>query len=179
MDAGNEKILACLCEFVLTVYSTKSSRRVTIIGGSTMDDTDLPQVTIFPVRPKASWVTGAPKCRKLVDDGQSLKARFDANNLGGMTNAMTEKYFWSVIKASSKGMENETGKRHVWIWESAGAHVCLSFLKLMRDHGSIFVPRTLYLSHWEQNEDIVHFSEFKRMELRERQGTHTVLITAN
>ena len=96
-----------------------------------------------------------------------------------MTNAIMEKYFWSVIKPSSKGMENETGKRHVWILDSAGVHVCLPFLKLMRDHGGIFVPRTLYLSHWEQNEDIVHFSEFKRMELRERQAIQTVLITAN
>ena len=34
-------------------------------------------------------------------------------------------------------------------------------------------------SHQEQNEDIVHFSEFKRMELRERQAIQTVLITAN
>ena len=49
----------------------------------------------------------------------------------------------------------------------------------MRDHVSIFVPRTLYLSHWEQNEDIVHFSEFKRMDLRERQAIQTVLITAD
>ena len=34
-------------------------------------------------------------------------------------------------------------------------------------------------SHQEQNEDIVHFSEFKRMESRERQEIQTVLITAN
>ena len=59
-----------------------------------------------------------------------------------MTNAIMEKYFWSVIKPSSKGMENETGKRHVWLSDSAGAHMCLPFLKLMRDHGGIFVPRT-------------------------------------
>ena len=49
-----------------------------------MDGTDLPQITIFPVRPEASWVTGAPKCRKLGDDGQPLKARFDANDSGGI-----------------------------------------------------------------------------------------------
>ena len=60
-----------------------------------------------------------------------------------MTNAMMEKYFWSVIKPSSKGMENETGNRHVWLLDSAGAHVCLPFLNLMRYHGGIFVPRTL------------------------------------
>ena len=63
--------------------------------------------------------------------------------------------------------------------ESAGVHVCLPFLKLMRDHGGIFVPRTLYLSHREQNEDIVYFSEFKRMESRERQAIQTVMITAD
>ena len=96
-----------------------------------------------------------------------------------MTNAMMENNFWSVIKPSSKGIENETGKRHVWIPDSAGAHVCLTFLKLMWDHGGIFVPRTLYLSHREQNEDIVYFSEFKRMESRERQAIQTVLITAD
>ena len=95
-----------------------------------------------------------------------------------MTNTMMEKYFWSVIKPSSKGMDNETRKRHVWLLDSVGAHVCLPFLKLIRDHGGIFVPKTLYLSHREQNEDIVHFSEFKRMELREWQAIHTVLITA-
>ena len=177
MDAGNEKILASLGEFIPTVYSTKSSRRVTFVGGSTMDGTDLPQFTIFPVRPEASWVTGAPKCGKLGDDGQPLKDIFDANDSGGMTNAIMEKYFWSVIKPSSKGMENKTGKRHVWLLDSAGAHMCLPSLKLMRYHGGIFVPRTLYLSHCEQNEDIVHFSEFKRMELRERQAIQTVLIT--
>ena len=44
-------------------------------------------------------------------------------------NAMMEKCFWSVIKPSSKGMENETGKQHVWLSDSAGAHVCLPFLK--------------------------------------------------
>ena len=96
-----------------------------------------------------------------------------------MTNAIMEKYFWSVIKPSSKGMENETGKRHVWILDSAGVHVCLPFLKLMRDHGRILVPRTLYLSHQEQNEVIVHFSELKRTELRERQAIQTVLITSD
>ena len=169
MDAGNEKILAGLGKFIPTVYSTKSSRRVTFVGVFTMDGTDLSQFTIFPVRPEASWVTGVPKFRKLGDDGQPLKARFDANNSGGMTNAMMEKYFWSVIKPSSKGMENKTGKRHVWILDSADAHVCLPFLKLMWDHGGIFFPRTLYLSHREQNGDIVHFIEFKRMESRERQ----------
>ena len=88
-----------------------------------MDSTDLLQFTIFPVRPEESWVTGAPKCRKLGDDGQPLKAIFDANNSGGMTNAMMEKYLWSVIKPISKGMENETGKWHVWLLDSAGAHV--------------------------------------------------------
>ena len=41
MDAGNEKIIAGLGEFMPTVYSTKSSRRVTFVGGSTMDGTDL------------------------------------------------------------------------------------------------------------------------------------------
>ena len=41
MDAGNEKILAGIGEFMPTVYSTKSSQRVTIVGGSTMDSTDL------------------------------------------------------------------------------------------------------------------------------------------
>ena len=96
-----------------------------------------------------------------------------------MTNAMMKQYFWSVIKPSSKGMKNETGKWHFWISKSAGAHVCLPFLKLMRDHGGIFVPRTPYLSHQEQNEDIVHFSEFKRMESRKRQAIQTVLITAD
>ena len=75
MDAGNKKILAGLGEFMPTVYSTKYNRSVTFVGGSTMDGTDLPQFTISPVRPEASWVTGAPKCRKLGDDGQSLKAR--------------------------------------------------------------------------------------------------------
>ena len=55
----------------------------------------------------------------------------------------------------------------------------LPFLKLMWDHGGIFLPRTLYLSHREQNKDIVHFSEFKRMESRERQAIQTVLITAD
>ena len=179
MDAGNEKILAGIGEFMPTVYSTKSSWRVTFFGVSTMDGTDLLQFTILPVQPEASWVTGAPKCRKLSDDGQLLKARFDANDLGGMTNAMLEKYFWSVIKPRSKGMENDTGKRHVWLSDSAGAHVCLPFLKLMQDHGGIFVPRTPYLSHRDQNEDIVHFSEFKRMESRERQEIQTVLITAD
>ena len=179
MDAGNEKIIAGLGEFMPTVYSTKSIRRVTFVGGSIMDGTELPQFTILPVRPEASWVTGEPKFWKLGDDGQPLKARFDANELGGMTNATMEKYFWSVINPSSKGMENETGKRHVWLSDSAGAHMCLPFLKLMRDHGRIFVPRTLYLSHQEQNEDIVHFSEFKRMESRERQAIQTVLITAD
>ena len=64
-------------------------------------------------------------------------------------------------------MENETGKRHVWLSDSAGAHMCLLFLKLMRDHGGVFVPRTLHLSHREQNEDIIHFSKFKKMESRE------------
>ena len=49
----------------------------------------------------------------------------------------------------------------------------------MRDHGGIFVPRTLYLSHREQNKDIIYFSEFKRMESRERQAIQTVLITAD
>ena len=144
-----------------------------------MDGTDLPQFTIFPVRPEASWVTGAPKCWKLGDDGQPLKAIFDANDSGGTTNAMMEKYFWSVIKPISKGMDKETGKRHVWLLDSAGAHACLPFLKLMRDHGGIFVPRTLYLSHCEQNKDVVHFSEFKRMKLHERQAIQTVLITAD
>ena len=91
MEAGNEKILAGLGEFMPTVYSTKSSRRVTFVGGYTMDGTDLPQFTIFPVRPKASWVTGAPKCRNLGDDGQPLKAIFDANDLGGMTNATMDR----------------------------------------------------------------------------------------
>ena len=170
MDAGNEKILTGLGEFIPTVYSTKSSRRVTFVGGSTMDSTDLLQFTIFSVRPEASWVTGALKCRKLGDDGQPLKARFNANDSGGMTNAMMEKYFWSVIKPSSKGMENETGKRHVWLSDSVGAHVCLPFLKLIRYHGGIFVLRTLYLSHQEQNECIVHFSKFKRMESHKRQA---------
>ena len=84
-----------------------------------------------------------------------------------------------MINPSGKGMENETGKRHVWLLESTGVHVCLPFLKLMRDHGGIFVPRTLYLSHWEQNEDIFHFSEFNMMELREQQAIQTVLITAD
>ena len=37
MDSGNEKILAGIGEFMPTVYSTKSSRRVTFVGGSTMD----------------------------------------------------------------------------------------------------------------------------------------------
>ena len=96
-----------------------------------------------------------------------------------MTNAMMEKYFWPVIKPSRKGMENETGKRHVWLLDSTGAHVCLTFLKLIRYHGGIFVLRTLYLSHQEQNEDIIHFSEFKRMESRKRQAIQTVLITAD
>ena len=90
MDAGNEKIIAGLGEFMPTVYSAKSSRRITFVGGSTMDGTDLPQFTIFPVHPKASWVTGAPKCRKFGDDVQPLKAKFYANDSGGMTNAMME-----------------------------------------------------------------------------------------
>ena len=106
MNAGNKKILAGLGKFMPTVYSTKSSWRVTFVGGSTMDGTYIPQFTIFPVRPEASWVTGAPKCRNLGDDGQPLKAIFDANDSGGMTNAMMEKYFWSVINPSSKGMKN-------------------------------------------------------------------------
>ena len=42
MDAGNEKIIAGLGKFMPTVYSTKSSRRVTFVGVSTMDGTDLP-----------------------------------------------------------------------------------------------------------------------------------------
>ena len=66
-----------------------------------------------------------------------------------MTNATMENYLWLVIKPSSKGMENKTRKRHVWLSDSVGTHVCLPFLKLMRDHGGIFVPRTLYLSHRE------------------------------
>ena len=111
-----------------------------------MDGTDLLQFNIFPVRPEASWVTGAPKFRKLGDDGQPLKARFDANYSGCMTNTMMKKYFWPVIKPGSKGMDNETRKRHVWLLDSAGAHVYLLFLKLMRDHDGIFVPRTPYLS---------------------------------
>ena len=49
----------------------------------------------------------------------------------------------------------------------------------MRDHGGIFVPGTPYFSNREQNEDIVHFSEFKRMDSCERQAIKTVLITAN
>ena len=49
----------------------------------------------------------------------------------------------------------------------------------MRDHGGIFIPRTLYLYHQEQNKDIVHFSEFKRMESREQQAIQTVLITVD
>ena len=179
MDAVNENILTGLGEFMPTVKSTKSSRRVTFVGCSTMDATDLPQLTIFPVRPEASWVTDAPKFRKLGDDGQPLKDIFDANDSGGMTNATIEKYFWSVIKPISKGMEKNTGKRHVWILDSAEAHMCLPFLKLMRDHSGIFVPRTLYLSHCEQNEVIIHFSEFKGMELRERQAIQTMLITAD
>ena len=96
-----------------------------------------------------------------------------------MTNATMEKYLWSMIMPSSKGMENETGKRHVLILDSADAHVCLTFLKLMQDHSGIFVPRTLYLSHCEQKEDIVHFSEFKRIELRKRQAIQTMLITSD
>ena len=84
-----------------------------------------------------------------------------------------------MIKPSSKGVKNNTGKRHVWLSDSASAHVCLPFLKLMQDHGGIFVPRTPYLSHRDQNEDIVHFSEFNRMELRERQSIQTVLITSD
>ena len=179
MDSGNENILNVLGKFMPTVYSTKSSRSVTFVGGSTMDGTDLPQFTIFPVRPEASWVTGAPNFRKLGNNGQPLKARFGANDSGGMTNAIMKKYLWSVIKPRSKGMENDTGKRHVWISDSVGAHVCLPFPKLMRDHGGIFVPRTPYLSHRDQNENIVHFSEFKRMESRERQEIQTVMITAN
>ena len=135
------------------------------------------EVCIFPVRPEASRVTGAPKFRKLGDDGQPLKARFNANNLGGMTNAMMEKYFWSVIKPSSKGTENETGKRHVWLSDSTGVHMRMPFLELMQDHGGIFVPKAPYLSHREQNDDIVHFSEFKRIESRGRQAIQTVLIT--
>ena len=113
MDAVNEKILSGLGEFMQTVYSTKSSRHVTFVGGSTMDGTDFLQFTIFPVRPEASWVTGAPKLQNLGDNSLPLKDRFDVNDLGGMTNAMMEKYFWSVTKPISKGMENETGKRHV------------------------------------------------------------------
>ena len=54
MDSGNEKILAGLGEFMPTVYSTKSSRRTSFVGGSTIDGTDLPQFTIFTVRPEAS-----------------------------------------------------------------------------------------------------------------------------
>ena len=42
MYAVNEKILASHCEFIPTVYLTKSSRRITFFGGSTMDGTDLP-----------------------------------------------------------------------------------------------------------------------------------------
>ena len=106
MDAGNENILAGLGKFMPTVYSTKSSRSFTFVGVSTMDVTDLLQFTILPVRPEASCVTGASKCRKLGDYSQPLKARFDENDSGGMTNAMMEKYFWSVIKPISKGMEN-------------------------------------------------------------------------
>ena len=128
MDAGNENILAGLGKFMPTIYSTKSSRRVTFVVGSTMDGTDLPQFTIFLVRPEASWVTGAPKFQKLGDDGQPLKAIFDINDSGGMTNTIMEKYFWLVINPSSKGMENETGKRHVWILDSVGTHVCLTLL---------------------------------------------------
>ena len=80
IDSSNKKILAGLGEFMPTVYSTKSSRRFTFVGGSIMDGTDLLQFTIFPVRPEASWVTGAPKCRKLGEDGQPVKARFYAND---------------------------------------------------------------------------------------------------
>ena len=92
-----------------------------------------------------------------------------------------QKYFSIIVLVMprSKGVENETGKRHVWLSDSAGAHVCMPFLKLMRDHGGIFVPRTLYLSHREQNKDIVNFREFKRMESRKRQAIQTVLITSD
>ena len=51
MDALTENILASLGEFMPNVYSNKSSRRVTFVGGSTMDGTDLLQFTIFPCRP--------------------------------------------------------------------------------------------------------------------------------
>ena len=66
-----------------------------------------------------------------------------------MTNEMMEKYFWSVIKPNSKGMENKTGKWNVWLSDSTCAHVCLPFLKLIQDHVGIFVPRNPYLSHRE------------------------------
>ena len=49
----------------------------------------------------------------------------------------------------------------------------------MRDHGGIFVLRNPYLYHQEQNKDMVHFSEFKRMESREHHAIQTVLITAD
>ena len=43
VDMGRGKLLAGKNEFVPKVYSTKSSRRCTFVGGSSMDGTDLPQ----------------------------------------------------------------------------------------------------------------------------------------
>ena len=176
-DENNEKILCGKGETQPKVYSTKSGRRMTFVGGSKMDGTDLPQYGIFPCKYEKQWVAGAPTCRQVdPETKEPLPARYDASPSGGMTNAVMVKYFHSVIVPSTPGCENVTGKRHIQLTDSAGPHVFLDYLKLCNERGIIFIPRTPYLSHREQNEDLKIFGPFKIEQRKQKQAWQNQLL---
>ena len=158
------------------VYSTKSSRRMTFVGGSKMNGEDLPQFGIFPVAFEKQWVAGPPKCRQVDPEGNPLPARYDFTKSGGMTNEMMLKFFHSVIVPSTPGCENVRGKRHIQLTDSAGPHCWLDYLKLCNQRGVVFIPRTPYLSHREQNEDVVHFGQFKIDQRKEKEKWQNKLL---
>lgn len=143
------------------VYSTKSSKRVSFVGGSNAAGFDLPMFGIFPSGIEPEWVADAPLCRMGPDD-KKLEARFSFNPSGGMTNDMIMTYFESVIVPATQGCEDVDGKRHIQLCDSVGPHVSKSYLDALAKRGIILVPRTPNLSHLQQGEDLVNFGVFKK-----------------
>lgn len=143
-----------------------------------MDGKDIPMFGIFPTGYEASWVMGAPDSRipDPENPGSFLPARFTATDSGGITNDIMAQFYNSIVVPITHGCEDVTGKRHIQLTDSAGPHCCLGYLRMLRDRGVMFCPRTPNLSHRQQNEDLCHFGKLKILERKKRQVLQNTLL---